>query len=74
MFVRLKLEDTREGLIATISQRGEDGKITGRPSIICPSACMHVRLGEGSSRVRSGGRLAQTRTRQTDRARFSPPD
>jgi len=33
MFVRLKLEDTREGLIATISQRGEDGKITGRPSI-----------------------------------------
>jgi hypothetical protein len=33
MFVRLKLEDTREGLIATISERGEDGKITGRPSI-----------------------------------------
>ena len=32
------------------------------------------RLGEVSSRVRSGGRLAQTRTRQTDRARFSPPD
>jgi hypothetical protein len=33
MFVRLKLEDTREGLVATISQRGDDGKITGRPSI-----------------------------------------
>ena len=33
MFVRLKLEDTRDGLVATISQRGDDGKITGRPSI-----------------------------------------
>jgi hypothetical protein len=33
MFVRLKLEDTREGLVATISQRGDDGKITERPSI-----------------------------------------
>jgi hypothetical protein len=33
MFVRLKLEDTREGLVATISQRGDDGKIAGRPSI-----------------------------------------
>jgi hypothetical protein len=33
MFVRLKLEETREGLVATISQRGDDGKITGRPSI-----------------------------------------
>ena len=29
MSVRLKLEDTREGLVATISQRGDDGKITG---------------------------------------------
>jgi hypothetical protein len=33
MFVRLKLEDTRQGLVATISQRGDDGKTTGRPSI-----------------------------------------
>ena len=33
MFVRLKLEDTRQGLVATIYQRGYDGKITGRPSI-----------------------------------------
>ena len=33
MFVRLKLEDTRQGLVATISQRGDDGKVTGRPSI-----------------------------------------
>ena len=33
MFVRLKLEETRKGLVATISQRGDDGKITGRPSI-----------------------------------------
>jgi hypothetical protein len=33
MLVRLKLEDSREGLVATISQRDKDGKITGRPSI-----------------------------------------
>ncbi|HKM73787.1 MAG TPA: hypothetical protein VJX94_27615 [Stellaceae bacterium] len=33
MSVRLTLEDSREGLVATISQRSEDGKITGRPSI-----------------------------------------
>jgi len=33
MFVRLRLEETREGLVATITQRGDDGKITGRPSI-----------------------------------------
>lgn len=33
MSVRLKLEETREGLVATISQRAEDGKTTGRPSI-----------------------------------------
>ena len=32
MFVRLKLEDTRHGLVATIYQRGDDGKVTGRPS------------------------------------------
>ena len=33
MSVRLTLEDSREGLIATISQRGDDGKVTGSPSI-----------------------------------------
>jgi hypothetical protein len=31
--VRLKLEDTRQGMVATISQRDESGKVTGRPSI-----------------------------------------
>jgi hypothetical protein len=33
MSARLKIEDSREGLVATISQRDENGKITGRPSI-----------------------------------------
>jgi hypothetical protein len=33
MSLRLKIEDSREGLVATISQRDADGKITGRPSI-----------------------------------------
>ena len=33
MLVRLKIEDTRKGLVATISQRDDDGKTYGRPSI-----------------------------------------
>jgi hypothetical protein len=33
MSVRLTIEDSREGLVATISQRDDDGKITGPPSI-----------------------------------------
>ena len=32
MSVRLKLEASREGLLATISQRDDAGKVTGRPS------------------------------------------
>jgi hypothetical protein len=32
--VRLKIEDSHKGLIATISQRDADGKVTGRPSIV----------------------------------------
>lgn len=33
MLVRLKIEDTREGLVATISQRDDEGKTSERPSI-----------------------------------------
>jgi hypothetical protein len=35
--VRLKLENSREGLVATISQRNDAGKITGRPAIFLVS-------------------------------------
>jgi hypothetical protein len=31
--VRLKIEDSREGLVATISQRDDAGKAIGRPSV-----------------------------------------
>jgi hypothetical protein len=31
--VRLKIEDSREGLVATISQRDDAGNVIGRPSI-----------------------------------------
>jgi hypothetical protein len=31
--VRLKIEDSREGLVATISQRDEAGHVIGQPSI-----------------------------------------
>ena len=33
MSVRLKIEDSREGLVATISQRDEAGNVIGQPSI-----------------------------------------
>ncbi len=33
MSVRLKLEDGGEGMVATISQRNDAGKVVGRPSI-----------------------------------------
>jgi hypothetical protein len=33
MSVRLKLEDSREGLVATISQRNDAGKVVGRPLV-----------------------------------------
>jgi hypothetical protein len=31
--VRLKIEDSHEGLVATISQRDDTGKVVGRPSV-----------------------------------------
>jgi hypothetical protein len=31
--VRLKIEDSREGLVATISQRDDTGRVIGPPSI-----------------------------------------
>ena len=31
MSVRLKLEDSSEGLVATLSERNDAGKVTGRP-------------------------------------------
>lgn len=33
MTVRLKLEDSRDGLVATISQRDAAGKVVGHPSV-----------------------------------------
>ena len=33
MSVRLKIEDSRDGLVATISQRDEGGKAIGLPSV-----------------------------------------
>lgn len=33
MSVRLKIEDSHEGFLATISQRDDSGKMIGRPSV-----------------------------------------
>ena len=34
MSVRLKIEDSSEGLVATISQRDDAGKVIGTPSVL----------------------------------------
>ena len=34
MSVRLKIEDSSEGLVATISQRDDAGKVIGSPSVL----------------------------------------
>ena len=33
MSVRLKIENSREGLVATISQRDDAGKVIGQPAV-----------------------------------------
>jgi hypothetical protein len=33
MSVRLKIENSSDGLVATISQRGDTGKVIGAPSV-----------------------------------------
>ena len=33
MSVRLKIEDSREGLVATFSQRDDTGNVIGQPSV-----------------------------------------
>ena len=37
MSIRLKLEDSHEGLVATISQRNDAGKVMGDPSVFIAS-------------------------------------
>ena len=38
MSIRLKLEDSREGLVATISERNDAGKVIGSPSTFLVSS------------------------------------
>ena len=71
MFVRLKIEDTREGLVATISQRNDDGKIAGRPSIFLVGG-----KEEAKQRAKAVARALGLKTyRVLDRtsSRMSPP-
>jgi hypothetical protein len=35
MSVRLKIEQSPEGLVATISQRDDEGRMVGRPAVSC---------------------------------------
>lgn len=71
MIVRLKLEDTRQGLVATISQRDDDGKTSGRPSIFLVGD-----KEEAKQRARAVARALGLKTyRVLDRtsSRVSPP-
>jgi hypothetical protein len=71
MLVRLKIEDTREGLVATISQRDDDGKVTGRPSIFLVGG-----KEEAKERAKAVARALGLKTyRVLDRtsSRMSPP-
>ena len=71
MFVRLKIEDTREGLVATISQRDDDGTVTGRPSIFLVGG-----KEEAKQRAKAAARALGLKTyRVLDRtsSRVSPP-
>ena len=71
VFVRLKLEDTPQGLVATISQRDDDGKTTGRPSIFLVGD-----KEEAKQRARAVARALGLKTyRVLDRtsSRVSPP-
>src|ERR1700746_2082783 len=70
MFVRLKIEDTREGLVATISQRDDDGKTSGRPSIFLVGD-----KEEAKQRARAGARglgLKTSRVLDMTRSRMPP--
>src|SRR5437868_775907 len=71
MFVRLKIEDTREGLVATISQGDDGGKIAGRPSIFLVGG-----KEEAKQRAKAVARALGLKTyRVLDRtgSRMSPP-
>jgi hypothetical protein len=69
LFVRLKIEDTREGLVATISQRDDDGKITGSSSIFLVG-----NKEEAKQRAKAVARgLGLTTYRVMDRTQVSKP-
>lgn len=68
MFVRLRLEDSRDGLIATISQCDTDGKVAAPPMIFLvrtreeakrKASAVAKGLGLTSYRVRDKSQAAQ---------------
>jgi hypothetical protein len=71
MFVRLKIEDTREGLVATISQRDDDGKVTGRPSIFLVGGKEEAK--QRAKAVARGLGLKTYRVLDRTSSRMSPP-
>jgi hypothetical protein len=71
MFVRLKIEDTREGLVATISQRDDDGKVTGRPSIFLVGGKEEAK--QKAKAVARGLGLKTYRVLDRTSSRVSPP-
>ena len=65
MSVRLKIEDSREGLVATISQRDDTGKV---PSLIGGRQSVDARM----RLTNMTGRLSRSASRQQSHRRASP--
>jgi hypothetical protein len=66
--VRLKIENSREGLVATISQRDDAGKVIGRPSV-----SLVGNKEEAKQQAKKAGAVARVETlrhRRLSRARF----
>ena len=72
MSVRLKIENSREGLVATISQRDDAGKVIGRPSVSLVGS-----KEEAKQQAKNAGAVARVETlrhrRQNRRQRRTAP-
>ena len=76
MSVRLKIENSREGLAATISQRDHKGKVIGRPSVSLvgskDEAKQQAKTLARSLRLKSYGIVDKTDTREEPRPWLVP--
>jgi hypothetical protein len=70
--VRLKIEDSREGLVATISQRDDAGNVIGRPSIFLVASKEEAKQQARSLGLKVYGIVDQTDTSKEPRPWLVP--